>query len=123
MEGSLYRLPRSRRQRVSRRRQFHNGRRRAVVRAITAGRFYLARQVPSIAAAAEACGSNILYVQAAVALLKSESDTALRQVLTGHASLLKAAAQTRRLAELVSAWRNTLPEQRAEFGRTVGVAE
>jgi hypothetical protein len=59
-----------RRQHQSWRRHFHHGQRRAVVRAFTAAHLYING---AILAAAEVCGSNTAYVQAAIILLRSDN--------------------------------------------------
>jgi len=123
------RQPRRRRHRASARRRF-NGCRAAALRAFTAGQLYTEKRAPSLAAAAACCGSNISYVKAAAILIR-EPESVRKAVLEGRASLLKAAheAQRRQKAELVTvqdmaaAWSVWTPAARAEFGRTVGVAE
>jgi len=56
----------SRRRRQSPRRHFRNGHRAAALRAITAGELYLTGAAPTITAATERCGSNRIYVKAAI---------------------------------------------------------
>jgi hypothetical protein len=130
LERALYRTPRPRRQRASARRHFRNGHCAAVVRAITAARLYLDGRAPSLAAAAEACGSNVLYIRAAITLLKAKDPSLLNSAMAGFMSLPGAADQERRrlkaarvtVSEVVETWRAWTPEQRAEFGRGAGVA-
>jgi hypothetical protein len=130
LERALYRTPRPRRQRASARRYFRNGHRAAVVRATTGARLYLDGRVPSLAAAAEACGSNIFYVRSAIVLLKAADPSLLKSAMAGLVSLPAAANQERRrrkaarvtVDEVVQTWRAWTPEQRAEFGRGAGVA-
>jgi hypothetical protein len=71
--------------------------RAAALRAITAGRLYLAGTIPNLLEAAESCGSNVQYVRAAIVVLKSENSTLLEHVLRGHFPLLAAASQVERL--------------------------
>jgi hypothetical protein len=129
LERSLYRSPSSRRQRAPvrrRRRHFRNGHRVAVVRAFTAARLYLNGQVPSLASAAEACGSNIRYIAAAVVLLKGDDPSLPDRVIKGWDSLTETANRVRKIVNVeaaVSSWRVWTPEQRAEFGRGAGVAD
>jgi hypothetical protein len=73
-----------------------------------------------LADVAEACGSNVRYVQAALVLIKSENADLLSRVLKGHAPLLATAAQAQRVANLVSAYRQAQPDDLVELGRTVG---
>jgi hypothetical protein len=103
-----------------------------VVRACTGARLYLDKQVSSLVAAAEACGSNINYVRAAIALLKADDPSLLNLAMVGWISLTGAADHQARLRhktarmtvdEVVETWRAWTPEQRAEFGRGAGVAE
>jgi hypothetical protein len=88
-------------------------------------RVYLDKRFPTLAKAAEACGSNVQYVRAAVVMMVRES------VLVGHVPLLAAAnlARQRQKAErvtvdeAVTSWRKWTPEQRADFGRGAGIAD
>jgi hypothetical protein len=68
----LIRVTHRRRQRASPRRHFRHGWRAAAVRAFTAAGLYLNEQVPTLTAAAERCGSNVLYVRARVAPTQGE---------------------------------------------------
>src|SRR5262245_52672889 len=135
LERSLYRTPGPRRQRASvrhhqsARRHFRNGRRAAVVRATTGARLYLDKAAPTLAAAAESCGSNIPYVRAAIYLLKAHDPSLLNSAMAGWRSLTEAADQERRrlkavrirVDDAVAAWRAWTVAQRAEFGRGAGV--
>jgi hypothetical protein len=113
--------------------RFRNGWRPAVMRAFTAGQLHLAGKAPSLAAAAKACGSNIHYVRAAIALLEADGNdpSLLNQAVAGRVPLLEAANRVRTkrkikpvtVAEAVVAWREWTAPQRAEFGRAAGVAE
>src|SRR5262245_62028339 len=127
----LIRATHRRRQRASARRQFRHGWRAAAVRAFTAAGLYLNEQVPTLAAAAERCGSNVHYVRAAIVLIKHETLIEQEKVLRGQVPLLEAANQAWRqrkvkditVDEAVMSWRRWTPEQRAEFGRGAGIAE
>ena len=134
LERTVYRTPGSRRQRVSvrkrrsPRRHFRNGHRAAVTRATTGAALYLDKDVSTLAEAAEACGSNVQYIRAAVALMRA-GDPLLDLVFAGSISLTAAANQARRQRKMesvtvdaaVASWRVWTPEQRAEFGRDAGV--
>jgi hypothetical protein len=119
------------RRRASSRRHFRNGQRAAVVRATTGARLYLEKQVPTLAVAAEACGSNVHYIRAAVDLLKADDPSPLNLAMAGWVSLTGAADQERRrlkaprvsVDEAVASWRVWTPAQRAEFGRGAGISE
>jgi hypothetical protein len=116
------------RKRQSPRRHFRSGHRAAVWRALTGAALYLDKDVPTLAVAAESCGSNIQYVRAAVALLRA-GDPLLDLALAGSISLLVAANQVRRRQKMesvtvdaaVASWCKWTAEQRAEFGRGAGV--
>jgi hypothetical protein len=110
---------RRRRRNQSSRRQFRCGRRRAVLRALTGARLYL-EGYPSFAFAAESCGSNAVYVKAAVVLLRSENTKLRSQALTGRVSLLAAANQVRRVSKLVAAYRDASPLDRVAAVRAIG---
>jgi hypothetical protein len=120
-----------RRQRASARRHFRHGRRAAAVRAFTAAGLYIDKQIPTLAMAAEDCGSNVNYVRGAVAVLKDGSVQEHALVLAGHLPLLEAANQARQrqkeervtVDEAVASWRRWSPKQRASFGRGAGIAE
>lgn len=111
----------ARRRRQSARRHFRGGRRTAALRAFTGAHLYLNKWVPTLATAAGSCGSNIEYVRAAVVLLRGDDETLQTSVLTGHTSLLAAAAQVRRLVDLIAAYRNASSAQKAAAGRAVGI--
>ena len=65
-------MPRRRRQ--SARRQFRYGQRAAVLRAVTAAKVYRDKAKPTLELAALSCGSNVKYVQAALVVMRSESN-------------------------------------------------
>ena len=97
--------PALRRRRRSPHRQFRRGRRAAAVRALNAARLYLQGVFPTLAEAAEARGSNIAYVRAAATLLKADNASLVSDVLRGRAPLLTAAAEAKRLVDLVTAYK------------------
>jgi hypothetical protein len=93
----------SKRRHRSARRHFRHGHRAAVIRAITAAKLYIDEAIPNLTTAAECCGSNVVYVTAAVILLRSENTALQERVLKGHVPLLTAAAQVKQVANLVTA--------------------
>jgi len=99
---------------------FRYGRRRAVVRAFTAARLYIANAVPTLEAAAESCGSNVAYVQAAIILLKAENASLMQDVLAGRVPILQAAREAQRLANLITAYREAKDPDRIAFARACG---
>src|SRR5262245_1412326 len=116
-------VKRSRRSRQSARRHFRRGERAAARRAVTAAGLYIDGGLPSLRTAAESCGSNVGYVQAATWLLRSENPDLLNKVLAGHVPVLTAAAQVRRLAQLVDAYRAATSVDRVQFVRAIGATE
>jgi len=120
MHGLIKVSPR-RRQRASARRHFRHGCRAAAARAFTAAEIYLDKKVPSLAAAAMHCGSNVQYVRAAIVLIQNATapPQQMRQwVLEGRMPLLAAAHAAKQLAS----WRRWMT-QRVQFGRNVGITE
>jgi hypothetical protein len=132
----------TRRRRQSPRRHFRNGHRAAVMRPTTGARLYLDGRASSLTAAAEACGSCVQYVQAAITLLKADDPTLLQMAIAGWISLTEAANQERlrrkaepitvdeavapvgvTVDEAVASWRTWTLEQRAQFGRSAGVGD
>jgi len=103
--------------------QIHNGQRRAALQAVTAARAYLAKLpwAPTIAVAAECCGSNAFYVRHAVILIKAEDEHALELVLRGSWSLLESAARLKARAKCISTLRETPVSDLPAVTRTVGV--
>jgi hypothetical protein len=101
------------------------------LRAFTGAELYLDKRFTTLAKTAEACGSNVQYLRAALVLIKDGDEMIRESVLTGHMPLLTVANRARRRrkaeritpAEAVMGWKRWTPEQRAEFGRVVGVAE
>jgi hypothetical protein len=109
------------RQRQSARRRFRHGQRAAAVRAFTGARLYLNCAVPTLAAAADSVGSCPAYIQAAVILLKADNASLAAEVLAGRVSILQAAAQVRRMVDLVTAYKLAKDPDRVAFARTCGV--
>jgi hypothetical protein len=108
------------RRRQSARRHFRHGQRAAVLRAVTAAKLYCTGTIPNLALAAASCGSSIRYVEAAIVLFKSENAMLLDRVLKGHAPLLSTAAQVKRVADLVAAYRCADGADRIAFMARVG---
>jgi hypothetical protein len=109
-----------RRQYSSARRHFRAGCRASVLRALTGARGYRNGWFSTVSEAAIACGSNVTYVAAAIVLIESENTTLVDQVLTGKVSLLAAAKEIGRLAELVTAYRKASAADRVQFARAIG---
>ena len=107
------------------RRQVRNGRRRAAVRAFAGARLWLGRSISpkTQAEAADMVGSNSVYLIAASILLWHDDGDLIEDVLAGRRSLLGAARAVRRKVRLTQAWSDATADDRAMFGRTVGVAE
>ena len=109
------------RQRQSARRHLDHGHRRAAVRAFTAARLYLTDDaVPTLAAAAESCGSNVVYVRAAIILMRADNASLTGDVLAGQVPILQAAAQVRPVVDLVTAYREAKDPDRVAFARVCG---
>jgi hypothetical protein len=105
-----------------RRRQFNDdGQRLAVLRAFTGAKLYLAGWFASLADAAKSVGSNVHYLAAVIILLRSENVSLLNRVLANDVPLLAAAAQTKRLARLVSAYRSSSAADLKRFCDLTGV--
>ena len=111
------------RPRRRRRRQFsHDGQRLAVLRAFTGAKLYLAGWFASLTAAAKGVGSDTHYLAAVIILLRSENVSLLNRVLAGDMPLLAAAAQTKRLARLVAAYRSASAADLERFCDLTGAA-
>jgi len=109
------------RPRRRRRRQFNpDGERLAALRAFTGARLVRAEAI-SMAEAAERSGSNRCYVKAALTLLASENTTLIQRVVAGHVPLRAAAAQMKRLAQLVAAYRWSSATDRNKFRDLTGL--
>jgi hypothetical protein len=105
------------------RHQFHNGRRAAVLRAVTAARLWLNGQAPTLAAAAACCGASLGYVWAALILIKSENAAVMSDVLAGRVPLITAAKQLKGAAEIVTAYRKSNAKELVTFGKIVGLTD
>jgi hypothetical protein len=114
------RITRCKRRYRSARRHFRGGCRAAVLRALTGARGCCNGMFSNVSEAAMACGSNTAYVAAAIVLIESENKTLIDRVLTGKVSLLAAAKEIRRLAELVTAYRKASAADRVLFARVIG---
>jgi hypothetical protein len=114
----LYRLKRPAHQ--SSRRHFRHGQRAAALRALTAAKLYQQGIGPTLDAVAGMCGSNARYVAAAIQILQSEDLLLLDAVVAGKVPVLQAAAQVRRQASLVAAYRNAEETDRVALARAVG---
>jgi hypothetical protein len=117
-QSSITRGRRGRHHRV--RHQFRRGERLAVIRAMTAAKLYMDKSVPTLAAAATSCGSNVPYVRAGVALIKTENIILAGRATRGHVSLLKAAREARRLGDLLKAYRAADASDHVAFAKIVG---
>ena len=100
--------------------RFRNGQRAAVVRALTAAKLYLNGEVPTLEAAAACCGSSVVYVRAAVILIKAENSAMLMAVRAGTVPLRAAAKQLKQVAQLVDGYRKANAAELITFGKTVG---
>jgi hypothetical protein len=118
---TAFRLPQ--RKRRSPRRYFYNGRRAAVLRALTAARLYCDARRATLADAAASCGSCIPYVKAANVLLRHEAThgALILKVVHGEIPLLTAAAQLRCLDTLVATYHKASTAERVEFAAALGV--
>jgi len=120
-ENRTTRRKRRSRPRPSYRSQFKDGERRAVRRALTAAKLYLAGVVPTLATAAESCGTSVPYVRAAIVLLQAEDPKLVSAVLHGFVQLLPAARAMRSTARLISAYRAADSADKFAFGCAVPV--
>jgi hypothetical protein len=116
-------LTNPRQHRQSARRRFRHGQRAAAVRAFTAARLYTNNAVPTLVAAAESCGSNVAYIQAAIILLKADNTSLVAEVLAGRVSILQAAREAKRMVSLVTAYREAKDPGRVAFARACGAEE
>jgi hypothetical protein len=116
----LVTFPHRLRQRQSTRPRFRHGKCAAANRALTAARLYISNAIPTLAAAAEACGSNVHYVRAAIILLKADNAALVSDVLAGRVPLLAAAAEAKRLVNLVAAYKAAKDPDRVAFARACG---
>jgi len=105
--------------RQSARAHFRHGQRMAAVRALTAAHLYLDSPW-SLQKAAESCGSNVAYVRAAIALVRSENQTLINTVIRGFVPILTAAKQVQQLGQLIAAYRSATVPDRIAFAKVVG---
>jgi len=70
--------------------------------------------------AAESCGSNVAYVRAAIALVRSENQTLINTVIRGFVPILTAAKQVQQLGQLIAAYRSATVPDRIAFAKVVG---
>jgi hypothetical protein len=93
---------------------------RAALKAVTGARLWASGQAETPAVAAACSGSTPGYVRAAAVILKSEDEPLLDVVLRGEISLLKAAKQARRVANLINAYRNATRNDLVKVAKIVG---
>ena len=110
----------SRQRRSARRHVLDNGQRGAVLRAVTAAQLYTTGQISNFKDAAESCGSNTAYVQAAVVLRKAEDTRLFERVLRGDIPILQAAEMVKTRSKLIHAFRQATAEDRIALVQTVG---
>jgi hypothetical protein len=119
--GSIYSSPPKMASPYRRRNQhMRYGVRAAALRAVTAARLYLAGTIPNLLKAAESCGSNVCYVRAAIAVLRSENAVLLDRVLRGHVSILAAANRVRRVVALLAAYQAADEQDHVASFRVLG---
>jgi hypothetical protein len=110
------------RQRRSPHRQFKNGQRAAALRAITAAGLYDTEPAyDTLATAAAACGSNVPYLRAALALKEHGDERLIRGVMFGHIPLLGAMKEIEPVVRLGRAYRSASTSDRIAFARREGV--
>jgi hypothetical protein len=93
---------------------------RTALQAITGARMCASGQAENVVVAAACTGSTPVHVRAAIVLLKSEDDPMIDCALRGEISLLKAAKQARRVANLVNAYRNASRDELITATRILG---
>ena len=105
------------RRRQSARRYFRNGHRAAAVRALTA--LVINGAAPTISAAAERCSSCAPYVQAAIALLRSENKALLADVINHEVTKGRRSPDLvlPRASRSLTALRNRSPRRGKERGK------
>jgi hypothetical protein len=100
--------------------RFRDGYCTAAIRALTGAGLVISGKAPSYRVAALRCGSTVTYIGAAVTLLRSENHSLMAKVAKGQMPLLAAAQQTKRLAKVVSAFRQATAADRVAFAKTIG---
>jgi hypothetical protein len=109
--------------RANPRRHFRNGVCAAAVRAFNAGWFYLKGEYKTLAEAAVACGTCVIYIEAAIILIKRGDQHLIDQVLYGRRSILQAAALAKPVVLLVETYQNASSVNRIEFHNIVGITD
>src|SRR5262249_99854 len=109
--------------RANPRRHFRNGVCAAAVRAFSAGRFYLKGEFNTLAEAAVACGTCVVYVEAAIVLLKRGDQHLINQVLYGPRTILPPPALPKPVVLLVETYKNASSANRIEFHNIVGITD
>jgi hypothetical protein len=103
--------------------QFRDGYRVAVERAFMGAKVYRAGMVPTLAAAARSCGSNVEYVRAALVILKANDPALESRVRCGVVPLLEAAHQISPVVKMVSIFGAVDAKTRIAFFRKYGNTE
>jgi hypothetical protein len=93
------------------------------VRAFNAGWFYLKGEYKTLAEAAVACGTCVIYIEAAIILIKRGDQHLIDQVLYGRRSILQAAALAKPVVLLVETYQNASSVNRIEFHNIVGITD
>src|SRR5262245_28601783 len=104
----------ARRARQSHRAQFRDGVRLAAVRAFTGGDLYLRGEM-TLRQTAIAVGSNVLYVMAAVILLKANDTRLIKDVVHGRIGILAAAESVKPLVTMLAGYSKASPTNRDAF--------
>jgi hypothetical protein len=88
--------------------------------AVAAARRLVFSMKTSIAAEAARTGSTSAHVTAAMIILKSEDRALLEQVLRGEVPVATAAKRVKRVADLISAYRNATNEDLIKAAKVIG---
>jgi hypothetical protein len=91
-----------------------------VLRAFTAAQLYRDGKIPTMALAAQCCGSGVVYVRSAVVVLQSEDRSIRERVLRGWVSLHAAAALMAKRAAIIAAYRAGAGADRIAAMKTIG---
>jgi hypothetical protein len=102
--------------------QIRRGQRRAAVQALTAAKLWLGVPIPAPTQteAAVMAGSNLAYLKAAAIVIEHGDESLIAQVKAGRVPLLQAAKRVRGRVDLIRAYREAGPLDRAALGRAVG---
>ena len=95
-------------------------RRQIALCAVTAARRLVFGMKTSIAEEAASTGSTPAAVTAAIIIIKSEDRILLEQVLRGEVALFTAAKRVKRVADLISAYRNASNEDLVKAAKVIG---